>query len=624
MAESRDQPNEGHDQGRPWSHTSDAPGGWGEPDAARADAARPGSIPAPPPLPGSSGAGDYGRQPGFGQPSYGQDYGRPAGPSTPSGWVSPGSSGGDASWSDQTRLTPPVDPTQQIPRYQSGSGLPGAGDYRGPGGYPGSGYGSAPSGYPGEPPSGPTGAGPYPSGVPYPGGGAYPSGSYPGGYGQGGPQGWHAGGPNNPWAPPGAGGGDGRWGAPPPPPDLGGPEARDGNGRRRWVKPVTLLAAAVVLVGAATVTGVAIGQDHQSSSSHAQSTIPTPNTAPQPASNRQINVQGVANAVEPGIVDISAQLPSQEAESDGTGMILTSSGIVLTNNHVIDGGSNITAKIDGAGKSYPATVLGYDQADDVALLQLSGGTNFKTVSLGDSSKVKVGDPVVAIGNALDLPGAPTVTDGIVSALDRSITVGDQSSNLTESLSGLIQTDAPINPGNSGGPLVDASARVIGMNTAASSGAGNGSQSASNIGFAIPIDKAITVARQIESGSTTDTKVQIGLPAIMGVEVENVSDAEQGAGNSGFSGGLGGFGGYTPPVSSGAVVVGVAQGSPAATAGITQGSVITSVDGQTIASKTQLTSVMHDRKVGSSVTVGWVDTSGSKHSATLKLVAGAPA
>ena len=204
-------------------------------------------------------------------------------------------------------------------------------------------------------------------------------------------------------------------------------------------------------------------------------------------------------------------------------MVLTASGTVLTNNHVVAGSTTLRAQVDGSGSAYTATVLGTDSTDDVALLQLHGGDHFKTVTIGDSGAVGVGDQVVAIGNALALPGQETVTNGIISATKRKISVSDPTTGLSENLSGLFQTSAAINPGNSGGPLVDSAGHVIGMNTAQAASAGSG-QGASNVGFAIPINQAMAIARLIYAGKASAT-VEIGPHAIMGVEVTSVACAE---------------------------------------------------------------------------------------------------
>jgi S1-C subfamily serine protease len=297
--------------------------------------------------------------------------------------------------------------------------------------------------------------------------------------------------------------------------------------------------------------------------------------------------------------------------------------VVLTNNHVIDGSTQVTVQVDGNGPTYQAAVLGTDAETDVALLQIKGGANFKTVVLGDSQGITVGDPVVAIGNALGLPGPETVTNGIISATGRSITVGDPSSGLTESLKDMFQSSAAINPGNSGGPLVDSSGDVIGMNTAEETGSGSG-QSASNVGFAIPINAAATIAHQIQSGKPSVT-VQIGPHPVIGVEVTTVKCAEGGDGctalsSSPFGLPIGGSN-YKAPVSQGAVVAGVQQGDPAQAAGLSAGDVITSVNGSPIDSPDDLTRYMNYQRVGEKATVRWVDRNGHHQSATLNFVQG---
>jgi S1-C subfamily serine protease len=334
-----------------------------------------------------------------------------------------------------------------------------------------------------------------------------------------------------------------------------------------------------------------------------------------------LDVAAIAAKVEPATVDISASGPL--GADAGTGMIISSSGLVLTNNHVINDSMTLTAQINGAGKKYTATVVGADPTADVALLQLHGGTNFKTVQIGDSAHVVLGQPVVAVGNALDLPGPETVTDGVISATSRDVPVSDPVTGLQEYLKGVLQTSAPISSGNSGGPLVDASGRVIGMDTAAASSSGGAN--ASNIGFAIPINRAMAIVRQIESGKASST-IFIGPHAIMGVTVTSVACAEgqdncPGLGSSLFGGLPFGFSTYTAPVSDGAVIEQVETGSPAAKAGMSVGDVITTVNGKAVTSVSGLTKLLAGKKVGAKVTVGWVDQQGVHHSATLSLVRG---
>jgi S1-C subfamily serine protease len=241
---------------------------------------------------------------------------------------------------------------------------------------------------------------------------------------------------------------------------------------------------------------------------------------------------------------------------------------------------------------------------------LKGASGLDHVSLGDSSTLQVGDGVVAIGNALGLGGTPTVTSGIVSALGRSINATNDISSSSEHLTGLIQTDAPINPGNSGGPLVDAAGQVIGMDTAAENG--SGTETASNIGFAIPIDRAISIAQQIQQGKSSST-VLLGVRGVMGVEVESIQAAQQ---DEGFEGG-----GVNIPSTTGAYVIEVVSGSPAAAAGLAAGDVIVGFNGSTVATPTALTSDLTGDHPGKSVSVTWVDGSGTRHTATLVLETG---
>jgi S1-C subfamily serine protease len=356
------------------------------------------------------------------------------------------------------------------------------------------------------------------------------------------------------------------------------------------------------------------------------SSPPLPTAAPAGPSGPStsgINVGAIAARVEPATVDITANGP--DGEDEGTGMVLTASGTVLTNNHVVDGSTSLAAQVDGTGKAYTATVLGTDATDDVALLQLHGGARFKVVTIGNSDAITVGDQVVAVGNALALSGQETVTNGIISATQRSISVSDPSTGLNENLTGLFQTSAAINPGNSGGPLVASDGRVIGMNTAQAASTGSG-QGASNVGFAIPINKAMAIARLIYAGKATPT-VQIGPHAIMGVEVTSVACAE---GKDGCAG-LGApatpflFGSpattYRAPTSRGAVVLSVVSGTPAEKAGLAEGDVIVSVDGRAISSPDMLTARLDLHKVGDRVTVSWLDQNGQRHSSTVKLVQG---
>ncbi len=420
-----------------------------------------------------------------------------------------------------------------------------------------------------------------------------------------------------PWSPPvGSQSNGGGW-------HHGNGQRRGRNAVRKYPPAAWGVLAAAVLVAGGAGAAIALAVTNGGTSGSPASRAAAPSSG-QPGSTQGLNVHSVAASVAPATVDITAA--GSNGQDEGTGMVVTPSGAVLTNNHVIDGSTQLSVQIDGSGKTYPATVVGTDATDDVALLQMQGGADFRTVALGNSNAIAVGDPVVAIGNALGLSGPETVTNGIISATGRSVTVGDPSTGLTESLNGLFQTSAPINPGNSGGPLVDASGKVIGMNTAQESSTGSG-QAASNVGFAIPINSAMAIARQIQAGDASAT-VQIGPRAIMGVEVTTIACAEgkNGCSSLGSSSPFAvipfiGSSGYTAPVKQGAVVSIVEPGDPAEAAGLASGDVITSINGTAISSPTALTGQMNLQKVGGKVTVDWVDPKGQHLSATLSLVQG---
>ncbi len=385
---------------------------------------------------------------------------------------------------------------------------------------------------------------------------------------------------------------------------------------------VAAVAGALVVVAGVALAGVEIGRATNSGSpTAATQSIPSPGSSSGPSngsSGSKLNVSAIKNKVDPAVVDITAVDGYQGSTDAGTGMVLTSNGEVLTNNHVVQGATKITARVDGTGTTYTAKVVGTDATDDVALLQLQNASGMKTVSVGNSSNLQVGQPVVAIGNALDLPGPPTVTSGAITALNRSITASDSGSSASENLSNMIQIDAPLAPGNSGGPLVNSSGQVIGMNTAAQSSGGNftyggGGNSFSNVGFSIPVNRALSIASQIQQGHASST-IQLGTPAFLGVDAEDVGAVEQGPGGFGQS--------VVPPsVSSGAVIVQVIPGSGAAAAGLSAGDVITAVDGNQVASVAALRSAIESHRAGQTVQLSWVDSSGTSHTAGVTLSSG---
>ena len=362
---------------------------------------------------------------------------------------------------------------------------------------------------------------------------------------------------------------------------------------------VALIVALGILVAA--VAGGLVG--HQIWRAETNSNAPNSFFSPSPQATGP-NAGGpqdaaaIAAHVSPGLVDINTEIASQGLEGAGTGMVLTPDGKVLTNNHVVEGATRISVTDIGNGRTYAAQVLGYDRSRDVAVLQLTGASGLQTVSLGDSSKLNVGQGVVAIGNANGTGGTPSYAGGTITALGQTITASDQADGTSEQLRGLIETDADIVSGDSGGPLVDASGKVIGMDTAASGG--YRFQTSGTQGFAIPINQANTVAKQIEAGTSSST-VHIGPTALLGVEVRSAG---------------GSFGGP-----SGAAVAGVLDGGPAAQAGIVAGDVITSVDGHAVSSAESLTTVMLGEHPGNTVPVQYVDANGQSHTVQIKLASG---
>jgi putative serine protease PepD len=267
---------------------------------------------------------------------------------------------------------------------------------------------------------------------------------------------------------------------------------------RNWILAVIVTAVLAALVGGAVGYLAA---------SHSQQTIVEkffPNSAsfPKPA-----DVQEVLAKVEPAVVSIDTTAVTRggdgTVEGAGTGMILTTDGEVLTNNHVVAAATSVTVTLFGQTNPRPARVIGTDPTQDLALVQIENVKGLPTVQLGDSNLALVGDNVLAIGNALALAGGLTVTEGIVSSKNRSLTATSDITGRSENLSGLIQTDAAINSGNSGGPLVNASGQVIGMNTAVAEST-QGNAPAQDIGFAIAIDTIKPLLAQLRSGGTGGT------------------------------------------------------------------------------------------------------------------------
>jgi S1-C subfamily serine protease len=479
---------------------------------------------------------------------------------------------------------------------------------------------------------------------------------------------------------------------PPPPSYVGGyAEASDWHGDDSGnALPLALAkprrSRHLATIAAVAAVGLVVGGAGYHFASAGSTGSPT-------ASTTALTTSQIANKVDPGLVDIVSTLGYQSAEAAGTGQVVTSSGEVLTNNHVIDGATSIKATDIGNGRTYTAKVVGYDKSDDVAVIQLQGASGLTTVSFGDSSQVSVGQSVTALGNAEGKGGTPSVATGTVAALNQSITAGDEGSGSSENLTGMIESNAPIQPGDSGGPLVNTAGQVVGIDTAASTNSGSSSsgtggsggsggssqspsggsgydpfggsgydpfggsggfsfggsgsgqdpfggssqdpfggssqdpsggssqspseqspsqQSPSSSGqsqtqaFTIPINKALAIAGQIEAGNASST-VHLGTTGFLGVQLASPDSSSASGGQSGSGSAL--------------TVEGTLSGSPAAQAGLAQGDVIDSVNGQSVSSQSGLQAALQQYHPGDKVTIGWTDQSGQTQSSTVTLANG---
>lgn len=385
------------------------------------------------------------------------------------------------------------------------------------------------------------------------------------------------------------------------------------------------VAAALLLVGGAVGAGAAFGFSHTHDASSASGiasgqsplTTPTPGQLPSqgPTSEPPLDKgNGSGNGQTPrdrhdnkpsryvppgkataeqqiGVVAINTKLKYEGAKAAGTGMILTSTGEILTNNHVIQGATKIRVTVVTTGKKYTATVVGSDKVDDVAVLQLVGASGLQTIT-PDTDGVSVGDPVTAVGNAMGLGGIPSSAEGNVLGLNRSITTQSEGSVEGERLLGMIQVDAQVISGDSGGPLYDAENEVIGMDTAASS------TPMQSLGFAIPIDRALSITQKIDSGQEGGN-ITLGVPGFLGIR-------------------------YLPGSSSsgaGAIVNAIVPKTPAADLNLLPGDTIISLSGTAVTSGEQLKTLLSQYQGGDTVSLTWRDSQGESHTSSVTLVDG---
>jgi S1-C subfamily serine protease len=385
----------------------------------------------------------------------------------------------------------------------------------------------------------------------------------------------------------------------PAPADVVSNGARDGDGsrpRRAVRQAAVLTVAAVVISAAASGTVVHLVDDHSGKGSTAAaastpaaasasadtSSSSTTSSLP-PAAQVAADVKTALARIEPSVVLINDTITSSasgrgglggfggfQESGAGTGIIITSDGEIVTNAHVVTGATAITVTLPSGG-THPATIVGINTTEDLAVIKISGVSNLKPATFANSDTAEVGDSVLAIGNALGYGGAPTVTEGILSAKGRSLTGTD------DNLSGLLQTDAAINPGNSGGPLVDSTGQVIGIDVAVASG--TTTEPAQNIGFAIASNTVVNALPALKAGQGASSQGgQTTQPGtFLGVSVADAT--------------------------GGALVQAVEPGSPADTAGIQAGDLITSINGKAIADGTALQQAIRAQKAGTTVTVG---------------------
>ena len=347
-----------------------------------------------------------------------------------------------------------------------------------------------------------------------------------------------------------------------------------------------------------TGQGFSFGQLPTSSAASAGNGVTT-------ASGSPADVSAIAAKVDAALVDINSTFNYQGESGAGTGIVLTSSGLVVTNNHVINGATTISVTDVGNGRTYAATVVGYDDSADIAVLQLADATGLKTARIGNSSRTTIGEPLVAIGNAGGTGGTPSSAGGSITALDQTISASDSLDNTTESLNHLIGVNADVVPGDSGGSLVTSSGRVIGIDVAGSTSSASfsysGAPSRGNTGtdaYAIPINDAMSIVRQIESGTSTST-IHVGNAGFLGVMVSTSSSAR-------------------------VMVVGVVGGGAASQAGLKAGDVITSIDGHQVTSPSGLARLLVPLHPGDTVTIGWTSITGQPSVTTAVLGSGPPA
>jgi S1-C subfamily serine protease len=353
---------------------------------------------------------------------------------------------------------------------------------------------------------------------------------------------------------------------------------------QRWAK--ILLVVGMVVVVAAVSFKAALSVEKHDSMNQTQTTL---TTLPALTSGERSALLQASQVVEGSLVDINSTFGAQLAAGAGTGMVISSSGLVVTNNHVVAQATALSVTVVGSGATYPAKVVGYDRTDDVAVIQIIGASGLTPVKFGKAALV--GEPIIGIGNAGGVGGAPTASPGIVTALNQSITAGDSLTGTKEQLHGLILTNAGIKPGDSGGPLVNQTGEVVGMDTAALVGTATTTGS----GYSIPISEVQSIEAAITSGKG-GSEIHLGPTAYLGILTST----------------------KTPGV-GGVLIAGLVANSPAK-AKLAVGDLVTKIDGRPTPSVSALATVVGSYKPGTSVSVTWTQH-GATHQTTVRLGTG---
>ncbi|HEY9557333.1 MAG TPA: trypsin-like peptidase domain-containing protein, partial [Acidimicrobiales bacterium] len=342
-------------------------------------------------------------------------------------------------------------------------------------------------------------------------------------------------------------------------------------------RPTTPRRAALIgglagaVMSAVVATGVTVALDEDAPSN----TRTTPSVTPVTTSDGGLDIQGILAKVQPSVVAIETSASTSRGvfEGAGSGIVISEDGLILTNAHVLGQLGEITVVL-ADGTEAEAALVGSSPEDDIAVIKVDGVDDLVPAELGSSDDLRVGDEVIAIGNALNLGSEPTVTRGIVSATDRDLSAEGVN------LEGLIQTDAAINPGNSGGPLVNAAGQVVGMNTAIVA-------DAQNLGFSIAIDRARPIIEDLESGGGAITPDQ----AFLGVSSSDIDDLTDAVRSR-----------FDVDAEEGAFVVEVVPGSAAEEAGLEVGDVIIEVDGTEVTQSSDVRDAILEHEAGDTVTL----------------------